>query len=217
MQYNFISIEGNIGAGKTSLAKKLSTDHNARLILESFSDNPFLPKFYKKPKKYAFSLELFFMAERYSQMQQQDLFHSLTISDYLFVKSKLFAQNNLQDDELFLFNKLFSTMSTSIPNPQLVVYLYSSIERLQYNISKRGRAFEQYITAEYLQNIQNNYLDYFHKQKLHPILIIDVTNIDFLKNESDYQKIKSAITSNYKVGVHNLTITDSTNKEEDHD
>ncbi len=215
MQYNFISIEGNIGAGKTSLARRLSSDYDARLILESFSENPFLPKFYKNPEKYAFSLELFFMAERYSQMQEQDLFHSLTISDYLFVKSKLFAQNNLRDDELFLFNKLFNSMSASVPIPKLVVYLYSSIERLQHNIKIRGRGFEQYISNEYLQNIQNKYLDYLHKQKTHPTLIIDTTNIDFLKNEMEYQKIKSAIKSNYKIGVHNLTITNSINQEEE--
>ena len=215
MQYNFISIEGNIGAGKTSLARRLSSDYDARLILESFSENPFLPKFYKNPEKYAFSLELFFMAERYSQMQEQDLFHSLTISDYLFVKSKLFAQNNLRDDELFLFNKLFNSMSASVPIPKLVVYLYSSIERLQHNIKSRGRGFEQYISNEYLQNIQNKYLDYLHKQKIHPTLIIDTTNIDFLKNDMEYQKIKSAIKSNYKIGVHNLTITNSINQEEE--
>ena len=159
MQYNHIAIEGNIGSGKTTLARMLAADYNVRLILEKFADNPFLPKFYKEPEKNAFPLELFFMAERYHQLKsnkEQDLFQPQKISDYFFVKSKLFAQNNLKDDERQLFNRFFEIIFSSLPSPDLVVYLYSSIERLRKNIIKRGRDFEQDISDKYLENIQLN-------------------------------------------------------------
>ena len=158
MYYSFITIEGNIGSGKTTFAKKLAKDLNAQLILEQFSENPFLPKFYKSPEKYAFPLELFFMAERYRQLKiqnEQDLFQPFSISDYFFIKSKLFSQNNLKSDELKLFNRLFEIMSPSLSNPDLLIYLYVDIDRLQQNIKKRGRTFEQNISDNYLQNIQN--------------------------------------------------------------
>ena len=146
MLCNFIAIEGNIGSGKTTLATKLSKDFKASLLLEQFSDNPFLPKFYKSPEQNAFPLELFFMAERYHQLKRQkgqDLFQSLTISDYFFMKSKLFAQNNLLLDEQQLFNRLFEIMLSSLSAPDLLIYLYADISRLQQNIKKRGRSFEQ--------------------------------------------------------------------------
>ena len=141
MQYNFICIEGNIGVGKTSLAKKISEDCNARLILEEFANNPFLPNFYKEPEKYAFPLELFFMAERYKQLKgvkEQEIFSDFTVSDYFFIKSRLFAQNNLSADELTLFYRLFDIMLTSLPKPDLLVYLHADIKSLQANIKKRG-------------------------------------------------------------------------------
>ena len=150
MIYNHIAIEGNIGCGKTTLATMLSSDIDARLVLEQFADNPFLPKFYSDPEKHAFPLELFFMAERYHQLKnlkEQDLFKPQIVSDYFFVKSKLFAQNNLKKDEMQLFNRLFDIMLSSLSKPDLLVYLYSDVVRLQQNIKNRGRDFEQNIAC----------------------------------------------------------------------
>lgn len=215
MKYDFIAIEGNIGVGKTSLAKKLSLDFNANLLLESFSENPFLPKFYKDPKNHAFSLELFFMAERYQQLQKQhkELFSNLIIADYSFIKSKLFAKNNLKSDELKLFYRLFDIMMSSLAKPNLVVYLYANVDRLQSNIKKRGRTFEQNISDTYLEDIQSIYLDYFRKQTEFPVLIIDVTEIDFLKNEDVYNQIKDILNKSYNSGSHHLNLTTSNNEE----
>ena len=153
MNHKFIAIEGNIGSGKTSLSRKIARDYNAELILESFAENPFLPKFYKDPEKHSFSLELFFMSERYHQLKSKwidDLFFSTKVADYFFMKSKIFAQNNLQSDELLLFNKLFEIMLSSLPYPDLLIYLHADVKRLQHNIKKRGRIFELNIKDEYL-------------------------------------------------------------------
>jgi|TARA_B110000263_G_scaffold240214_1_gene243196 deoxyguanosine kinase len=209
MQYNFICIEGNIGAGKTSLAKKISEDCNARLILEEFANNPFLPNFYKEPEKYAFPLELFFMAERYKQLKEvmvQEIFSSFTVSDYFFIKSRLFAQNNLSKDELTLFYRLFDIMLASLPKPDLLVYLHADIQCLQKNIKKRDRTYEQDITDGYLLKIQKKYLDFFKTQNDFPVLIIDVTDTDFVQNDVVYQKIVSAIKKPYSLGVHQLRL-----------
>ena len=210
MNYRFISIEGNIGAGKTTLASKMSSDFNARLILEEFEDNPFLARFYESPKEYAFPLELFFMAERYHQLkrhQEQDLFQPFIISDYFFVKSKLFAQNNLTEDELQLFNRIFDIMSNSLNLPDLLIYLHCDIGKLQMNIKKRGRDFESNISNNYLQNIQNIYLDYLRKQKLFPTLIINVTEIDFIETDLFYNKIVSLISEEkHTVGTHYIEL-----------
>lgn len=209
MLYNFIAIEGNIGSGKTTLATKLSKDFKARLLLEQFADNPFLPKFYKSPQENAFPLELFFMAERYHQLKdhkEQDLFQPLTISDYFFMKSKLFAQNNLELDEQQLFNRLFGIMSSSLSAPNLLIYLYADISRLQQNIKKRGRVFEQDISDYYLQNIQNRYLDYLRKQNSFPVLLLDVSLVDFKKEKIVYEKIKKLIDREYKIGVHKFNL-----------
>ncbi len=210
MYYKFISIEGNIGVGKTTLAKRLSLDFKSRLLLEQFANNPFLPKFYKNPKEYAFPLELFFMAERYSQLKkhkEQDLFQPITIADYFFIKSKLFSDTNLGPDEKRLFNRLFEIMFSSLSNPDLVVYLYSNIDRLQKNIQKRGRVFEKEISNEYLQNIQEKYLDFLNKQNMFPVLILDVSEVDFIDNKRVYQKIKSLISSKYDIGVHRFNLS----------
>ncbi len=209
MQYNFICIEGNIGAGKTSLAKKISEDCNARLILEEFANNPFLPNFYKEPEKYAFPLELFFMAERYKQLKEvmvQEIFFPFTVSDYFFIKSRLFAQNNLSKDELTLFYRLFDIMLSSLPKPDLLVYLHTDIKSLQKNIKKRDRSYEQDITDDYLKKIQEKYLDFFKKQMDFPVLIIDVTNVDFIQNDEKYQKIIAAIKQPYSFGVHQFSL-----------
>ena len=209
MQYKFICIEGNIGAGKTSLAQRISADFNARLVLEEFANNPFLPKFYKEPSKYAFPLELFFMAERYKQIKainEQELFTEFTVSDYYFVKSRLFAQNNLSPDELQLFYRLFDIMLSSLPKPDLLIYLYADIAALQKNIKKRARTYEQDISDEYLLNIQEKYLDFFRKQNDFPVLILDISNADFVQNKSEYQKITNALKKEYLEGIHRLSL-----------
>ena len=206
MLYSHIAIEGNIGSGKTTLATMLANDIDARLVLEQFADNPFLPKFYSDPEKHAFPLELFFMAERYHQLKnlkEQDLFKPQIVSDYFFVKSKLFAQNNLKKDEMQLFNRLFDIMLSSLSKPDLLVYLYSDVERLQQNIKNRGRDFEQYISDEYLQNIQDKYLDFLRKQSDFPVLLLDVTNVDFVADKNIYDKIGALIFVEYSVGVTN--------------
>jgi len=209
MYYKFVAIEGNIGSGKTTLATKLAQDYKARLLLEQFSDNPFLPKFYKSPEHNAFPLELFFMAERYHQLKnltEQDLFQPLTIADYFFMKSKLFAQNNLHADEQQLFNRLFEIMLSSLSPPDLLIYLYADISHLQQNIKKRGRPFEQEISDDYLQNIQNKYLDYLRKQKSFPVLILDVSLVDFKTEKTVYEKIKKLINCKHKIGVHQFNL-----------
>ena len=211
MRYKFVVIEGNIGAGKTTLATMLAKDYNARLVLENFKENPFLPKFYKDPEKHAFPLELFFMAERYHQLKkqkEQDLFQLFSIADYFFVKSKLFAQNNLQKDEQQLFNSLFNIMSSSLPKPDLLVYLYADVSRLQLNIKKRGRSFEQTITNEYLQNIQDRYLDYLRKQNYFPVLLLDISNVDFKEDEKVYEAIKVLLDRTYAIGIHQADLAE---------
>jgi len=203
MKSKFIAIEGNIGVGKTSLAKKIAKDYNSELILESFSNNPFLPKFYKDPEKYAFSLELFFMSERYHQLKKiwsGDLFFSNKISDYFFMKSKIFAKTTLKEDELFLFEKLFEIMLSSLPHPDLLVYIHSDIKRLQENIHLRGRKFELNINDSYLEALQNNYFDYLKKQKKSSVLILDVTRVDFVNDNKVYEKIKNLISEKHQLG-----------------
>ena len=209
MKYKHIVVEGNIGSGKTTLSKMLSKDNNARLVLEAFAENPFLPKFYKEPKKHAFALELFFMAERYQQLKlikNQDLFKNQIISDYFFVKSKLFAQTNLNKDEMHLFSRLYEITSSSIPSPDLVIYLYSDINRLQKNIKKRGRDFEQKISDGYLQSIQDKYLDYLRKQNDFPVLLIDVTFVDFVSDKSVYDRIKDILKLHYDNGIYTIDL-----------
>jgi deoxyadenosine/deoxycytidine kinase len=197
MQFNFIVIEGNIGSGKTSLSKKIANNFNGKLILEEFADNPFLPKFYKEAERNAFPLELSFMAERFQQLSGEkskaDLFTEFRISDYSFFKSTLFAQNNLKEDELNLFNQLYHIMFSSVRKPDLLVYLHSKVGRLQENIKKRGRDYEQNIKDEYLKNIEDKYFDYLKKQNDFPVLILDVSEVDFIENEKIYQQIISEI------------------------
>ena len=209
MLYSHIAIEGNIGSGKTTLATMLANDMDARLVLEQFADNPFLPKFYSDPEKHAFPLELFFMAERYHQLKnlkEQDLFKPQIVSDYFFVKSKLFAQNNLKKDEMQLFNRLFDIMLSSLSKPDLLVYLYSDVERLQQNIKNRGRDFELNISDEYLQNIQDKYLDFLRKQNDFPVLMLDVTDVDFVSDVSIYKKISELLKKEYELGVHKFVL-----------
>ena len=205
LKYNFIAIEGNIGAGKTSLSKKLADDFNFRLILEQFSDNPFLPMFYENPERHAFTVELFFMSERYQQLQEelqnQDLFTQGTISDYYFIKTLLFAQKNLKGEEYRLFQRFFNILNQNFPKPELLVYLHQSVPNLMANIKKRGRGFEKKIPEDYLQSIQDAYMDYFKLEYEIPILIMDVENLDFITNQKDYEEIKLAINRIYQPGI----------------
>ena len=195
MQY--IVVEGNIGAGKTTLAEMLARDCNARLVLEQYADNPFLPKFYANPDKYSFPLELSFLAERYRQLNdkiaQTDLFQTLTIADYYFVKSLIFARITLEDDEFTLYRQLFDIIWQHIPMPSLYVYLHSSVERVMRNIKIRGREYEQNIDPEYLRKVQDSYLDYFKTASKFPIVVIDTTEMDFVHNQADYAKLKDII------------------------
>ena len=197
MSIDYLVIEGNIGAGKTTLAKMLSADLNSRLILEGFSDNPFLPKFYSDPAKYSFPLELSFLAERYSQLKSdlanRDLFHELTISDYYFMKSLIFAQNTLAPDEYNLYRKFFDIIYERLPKPDLYVYLHLPENRLIENIRSRGRDYEQSIEQNYLKTIREGYFSFFSQQTSFPVLIIDTSNIDFVKKEADFLLIKESI------------------------
>jgi deoxyadenosine/deoxycytidine kinase len=205
MNYRFITIEGNIGAGKTTLAHLLSQHFNARLILEEFADNPFLPKFYEKPQQYAFPLELFFMAERYKQLremlQTQDMFSSLVISDYLFVKSLLFAKINLSEDEYTLYQKLFDIINPQLLQPDLLIFLNAPVYRLQANIKKRNRSYELQIEDDYLLKVHNMYMQYL---KQYPVrtLMVDTTKTDFLGNPADFQRLVQALDKDYEVGIN---------------
>jgi len=189
-KYNYIAIEGNIGAGKTSLAAKISHDFNAKLILERFADNPFLPKFYEDANRYAFTLEMSFLADRYQQisddLSQLDLFKDFIVSDYDVFKSLIFSKITLQEDEFNLYRKLFYLMYKDIAKPELYVYLYQNTERLQLNIKKRGRDYEQNIADDYLEKINAGYLDFLKTQKDFNVKIIDVSDRDFVLNRKDY-------------------------------
>jgi deoxyguanosine kinase len=208
--HGFIAIEGNIGAGKTTLCKMLNEEYECRLILEQFTDNPFLPEFYKNPDRYAFPVELFFMTERHKQLQeslsQRELFPQLVVSDYFFIKTLLFAKHNLNDEEYRLFQRLFHTLNATFPKPDLLVFLHRSVPDLVSNIHKRGRDFEQNIQAEYLQALQEAYFSFFKSENEFPILIIDVTGVDFWNEQPAYEKIVGLMKRSYSKGVHRATI-----------
>ncbi len=209
MDIRFLVIEGNIGAGKTTLASKLSQDLNAKLVLEQFADNPFLPKFYDDKERYSFPLELSFLADRYNQIKKEvlhpDLFQRLLISDYYFTKSAIFAGNTLQKDEYRLFRKLFNIVFESLPKPDLYVYLHLTTGNLIRNIRKRGREYEQKIDPEYLETIQQGYFSYLKQITQFPVLILDTNGIDFVGNDSDYQLIKELIFNNeFKLGINTV-------------
>ena len=210
MKYNFITIEGNIGAGKTSLATMLANELEAKKIFEEFTNNKYLPHFFEDISKYAFPTELFFMAERYQQLnsalQGKDLFNQPTITDYLFTKSLIFAKANLADHEYQLYYKLFNIINPRLPKPDLVIYLYANIERLINNINQRGRSFEANITESYLEKIQEGYLTYFKQQPELTTLIVDVNNIDFVTKKEDYLKLKNLLTEDYNKGLNYISV-----------
>jgi deoxyadenosine/deoxycytidine kinase len=197
MHHQFITIEGNIGAGKTTLAHLLSEHFNARLILEEFADNPFLPKFYENPGQYAFPVELFFMAERFKQLKElihtKDLFQNITISDYLFTKCLLFAKVNLPDDEFRLYQRLFDIIHQQLIQPDLLIYLHAPISKLQQNIKKRNRIYEQQIPDDYLFNLQETYTHYIKQHDI-KTLFVDTSNADFIGNPKHLQIIIDKIS-----------------------
>ena len=201
-QFNYIAIEGNIGAGKTTLASKIAEDCNAKLILERFADNPFLPKFYKDQSRYAFPLEMSFLADRYQQLSddlaQFDLFKDFVVADYHIFKSLIFAKVTLQEDEFRLYKTMFDIIHKEMPKPDLYVYLYQNTERLLENIKKRGRSYEQEIPADYLEKINQGYLDYIKTQTDLNVLIIDVSELDFVKKQEDYVFLLNEINTKIK-------------------
>jgi deoxyadenosine/deoxycytidine kinase len=209
MNYNYIAIEGTIGVGKTSFATMLSHELNSRLILEQFEDNDFLPKFYKDPAKYAFPLELSFLAARFQQLRDElsvnDLFRPQIISDYFINKSLIFSRKTLADDEYALYARLFNIINLSLPRPDLLVYLYVSVQRLKSNITRRGRPYEQDIEPEYLEKIQSGYFDYIRQQNDMRILIVDANQIDFVTNPEHYRLLKDIVLGQYPIGVHTIT------------
>ena len=208
---NFIAIEGNIGAGKTTFATRLAEETNRRLILESFADNPFLPPFYEQPERYALPVELFFMTERHKQLTAElaraDLFTNGIVADYLFVKTLLFARNTLTEDEYRLFSRIFKTMDAGFPDPDLIVYLHRPLGVLQQNIAKRGRTYEQGMEASYLASVERAYINYFNVQKEVPVLILDLGKQNFVDDGGVYGEMLDAISqAQHLTGINTISI-----------
>jgi deoxyguanosine kinase len=199
-----IAIEGVIGAGKTSLANKISNLLNAKMVLEKFEENPFLQKFYEDPIHYAFQTQIFFLLSRYKQQQelfQADLFHRFLVTDYIFEKDKIFAYLNLADDELKLYESLIGSMEHNIPIPDLVVYIQSSVDRLMTNIKKRSREIEKNISVEYIRDLNEAYNYFFFRYKAAPLLIVNATTIDFVNDEQDFEELITEIFRQNKAPV----------------
>ncbi|MFN4974270.1 MAG: deoxynucleoside kinase [Bacteroidota bacterium] len=209
MKHHFITVEGNIGAGKTTLSHLLAKHYNARLVLEEFADNPFLAKFYEQPQQYAFPVELFFMAERYKQLKEmvhsKDLFQSVTISDYLFTKCLLFAKVNLPEEEFRLYQKLFDIIHQQLLFPDIVIYLHAPVQRLQQNIRKRNRSYELNIPDEYLFNLQETYTSYIKQHNITTIFI-DAANADFIGNPAHLQVVTDALEKDFEQGQHYFSL-----------
>ncbi|MCA6483476.1 MAG: deoxynucleoside kinase [Chitinophagaceae bacterium] len=209
MKHHFITIEGNIGAGKTTLSHLLAEHYNARLVLEEFAENPFLAKFYEQPQQYAFPVELFFMAERYKQLKElvhnKDLFQHVTISDYLFTKCLLFAKVNLPEEEFRLYQKLFDIIHQQLMFPDIVIYLHAPVQRLQQNIRKRNRPYELNIPDEYLFNLQETYTSYIKQHNITTIFI-DAANADFLGNPAHLQVVIEALEKDIEQGQHYFSL-----------
>lgn len=208
--YQYICIEGNIGTGKTSLCEKIARDFNSQLILEEFADNPFLKYFYDDPDRYAFTVELFFMTERHKQLQyslhNRSLFSEFMVADYCFWKTVIFASKTLNDQEYRLFLRLFNILNTGFPNPDLLVYLHRSPGKLLEQIRIRGRFYEQTITEEYLQKIQDSYFEFFRSQLSYPIVVLDVEELDFVNQPDHYQEMVRLLKKQYLPGTHRISL-----------
>ena len=199
-----IAIEGVIGAGKTTLAQMLSDRLGARLVLERFEENPFLPKFYEDPEHFAFQTQIFFLLSRYKQQQdlfQADLFQDFLISDYIFEKDKIFAYLTLADEELKLYETLLNAIERNVPTPDLVVYLQCSVERLMNNIRSRARKMEENISEDYIRDLNEAYNYFFFRYKATPLLIVKATDIDFVGNKDDFEDLLEQILRPNKAPV----------------
>jgi len=211
MDYNYIVIEGNIGAGKTSLVKKLGDDYQARLILERFAENPFLPKFYVEPDRYSFPLELSFLADRYHQLKEElsnrNIFSKLILADYYFSKSLIFARITLKDDEYNLYRQLYDIIHSHLPVPDLYVYLHLPVDKLKINIKSRGRAYEANIEESYLFQLQNGYFEYLKTRPDMRILLVDCSKLNYMNYQDDYVKIKNCIfNTQYPLGINRIIL-----------
>jgi deoxyadenosine/deoxycytidine kinase len=204
--YQFIAFEGNIGVGKTTLCNLLAQRHGCALVLEQFTDNPFLPYFYEQPDRYGFPVELFFMTERHKQLQEHfatpDLFQSCTVADYFFVKTLLFAKNNLSEEEFRLFQRLFSVLNAGFPKPDLLVYLHRPIPVLMEQIQKRGRSIEQNISAQYLEELQRAYFEYLKTETETPVIVLDLERVDFQQDASAFDEIIGVLQAQHAPGLH---------------
>ncbi len=208
--YKFIAIEGNIGTGKTTICNKLQAEFECDLILEQFTDNPFLPFFYKDPDRYGFPVELFFMTERYKQLSnyfaKPDIFSPQIFSDYFFMKTLLFAGNNLKDEEYRLFRRLFGIMNKEFPKPDIIFYLHRPIDRLVENIKIRSRDMESDISKDYLLNIQNAYMEYFKNIVEFPVVILEIDDMDFVNNDADFELIVEHFQKKYAPGLTHISL-----------
>lgn len=204
--YQFIAVEGNIGVGKTTLCHRLAERCGCALLLEQFTDNPFLPPFYEQPERYAFPVELFFMTERHKQLQehfsQPDVFKPFTVADYFFVKTLLFAKNNLNEEELRLFQRLFAVLNSTFPKPDLLLYLHRPVDVLLRQIKKRGRSIEQKISAEYLEGIQQAYLNYLKTEQGSPVVILELGDADFQADDAVFESIVKLMQEDFERGLH---------------
>lgn len=201
MRYSYVAVEGLIGAGKTTLAKRLAADWNGRLVLEEFDDNPFLPRFYEEPERYAFSVELSFLAQRYHQLKrvtEQDLFSACTVADYSIGKSLVFGGVTLQQDEAALFNDLYTIMYSDLPRPDLIVYLYLGMDRVHGRIRARGRSYEQRIGTEYLERLQERYLDHLQKLTGQRVLVIDLQDKDLMHDPVAYASLRTLLQAEHQ-------------------
>jgi deoxyadenosine/deoxycytidine kinase len=208
LKYDYLVIEGNIGTGKTSLATRIAEQFQARIVLERFADNPFLPKFYENSARYAFPLELSFLADRYQQLNDevmpQELFRQQTVADYVLSKSLIFASITLKEDEFRLYQRLFHIINPHLPKPDLLVYLHKDVPKLKENIRKRGRTYEQNIQDDYLGNLEKGYWDFFKQQEGLRIVVLDTNEVDFVHNSSDYNRILEILQQDFTPGLHRV-------------
>jgi len=208
--YNYIAIEGNIGVGKSSLAKRIAEDFSGRIILEQFSENPFLPKFYQDPKAYAFPLEMSFLAERFQQLSERlphsELFSNFVISDYFVLKSLIFAEVNLGEDEYQLYKRIFHLMYQQIPKPDLLVYLHRPTEQLQKQIKLRGRSYEMDIQDDYLERVQESYFRYLKQQNELSTVVLELGAKNFMEDDQIYRWIVNKLEGSYPKGMSVLSL-----------